>query len=201
MSRKRSPVKIATRAFPDRFRNSGPAERQEGLFAAVTERRRTPQEAHLKLILGYHGELTPATARALAQYNLAEIHDGADPVTSKKDRREAPTVADLGQRYLDFHAVKLKPASREAAAQALRLYILPAIGKRPLPAPRTTKKTAGQSDISPVPFVRWSASGPLPGNQKQALGNYFCADSTLIEPLEILILAPAKRISRPARGE
>jgi len=93
-------------------------------------RYRNAEGLHKKLILGYHGELTPTTARILAQKNLAEIHDGADPVTAKKERREAPTVADLGQRYLDFHAVKLKPASREAAARALRLYINPAIGKK-----------------------------------------------------------------------
>ena len=93
-------------------------------------RYRNAEGLHKKLILGYHGELTPTTARALAQKKLAEIHDGADPVTAKKERREAPTVADLGQRYLDFHAVKLKPASQEAAARALRTYVNPVIGKK-----------------------------------------------------------------------
>ena len=128
---------------------------------AYLVRYRNAEGLHKKLILGYHGELTPATARALAQRNLAEIHDGADPVTAKKERREAPTVADLGQRYLDFHAVKLKPASQEAALEPPKKT--PASRKLPVPA---VHRLALRSRASPClrtpPIPMRPLCGPRP---------------------------------------
>jgi len=99
-------------------------------------RYRNAEGLHKKLILGDHGELTPATARALAQRKLAEIHDGADPVTAKKERREAPTVADLGQRYLcdsrPPNHQKRQPPSRTLRSPAVR----PPSRRRPLASRR-----------------------------------------------------------------
>jgi Arm DNA-binding domain len=58
-----------------------------------------------KLTIGRHGSpWTPETARKEAKTLLGMIEDGADPATDKMARREAPTIAELAERFLAEHA-------------------------------------------------------------------------------------------------
>ncbi len=84
-----------------------------------------------RLTLGEYGPLTADQARELARQVLARVARGEDPAAVLAERKAAPTVADLGPRYLEQHAVpKKKAASVTADERMLRLYILPTLGKR-----------------------------------------------------------------------
>lgn len=64
--------------------------------------------------LGVHGSpLTPETARAAAEAALRRVAEGEDPATEKKEAREALTVAQLIQRYID-DGPATKPGKRDS---------------------------------------------------------------------------------------
>lgn len=88
-----------------------------------------------RLTLGEYGPLTPDQARELARQALARVARGEDPAAEHADQRAAPTVANLAKRYLEQHAgPKKKAASVEADERMLRLYVLPALGRRKVAA-------------------------------------------------------------------
>jgi len=82
------------------------------------------------MVLGAFPVLTVQAAREKAQKVLASVLDGADPIRTRKQKRTAPTVAELSQRYLREHAPKKKQSSVETDERLLKLYILPAIGSQ-----------------------------------------------------------------------
>jgi integrase len=85
-----------------------------------------------KLTIGKHGApWTPETARKEARRLLGMVEGGADPATDKIARKEAPTIADLAERFLAEHAEsKRKASTANAYRTTLDRIILPAIGKR-----------------------------------------------------------------------
>src|SRR5215470_14699057 len=56
---------------------------------------------------GPQGVWTAAAARARAKELRAEVDKGSDPAQEKRERREAPTVQDLIDRYITDHLPKL----------------------------------------------------------------------------------------------
>jgi|HubBroStandDraft_4_1064222.scaffolds.fasta_scaffold10689_1 integrase len=85
-----------------------------------------------KLTIGKHGApWTPETARKEARRLLGMIEGGADPAADKIARKEAPTVADLAERFLAEHAeAKRKASTATEYRRLLDRIILPALGKR-----------------------------------------------------------------------
>jgi integrase len=85
-----------------------------------------------KLTIGRHGSpWTPETARKEAKTLLGMIEDGADPAADKLARREAPTIAELAERFLAEHAeAKRKGSTAAEYRRLLDKIILPALGKR-----------------------------------------------------------------------
>ena len=58
------------------------------------------------------------------------IEDGADPAADKMARREAPTIAELAERFLAEHAeAKRKGSTAAEYKRLLDKIILPALGK------------------------------------------------------------------------
>lgn len=81
-------------------------------------------------LIGQHGSLTPDQARDIARRWAADIAQGGDPAGAKEDRRNAPTVAALMQRYLTDHAAKKnKPSTEKYARRLVEKIIVPALGK------------------------------------------------------------------------
>ncbi len=79
--------------------------------------------------LGRFGELTLHEARTLALETLGRIRHGADPSGDRLAYREAPTVADLAERYMQEHAwPKKKTASARDDERNWRLHVVPRIG-------------------------------------------------------------------------
>lgn len=88
-----------------------------------------------RLTLGTHGTITCDQARQEAARLLGVIAGGHDPAAEKAAAKQAPTVAELAERYLTEHAQpKKKPASLDEDRRMLRSYILPALGSRKVDA-------------------------------------------------------------------
>jgi integrase len=63
-------------------------------------------------------------ARARARDLLHEARDGADPATTKRERRDAPTVADVAADYIERYA-KVRKKSWRQDRRHLRRQVLP----------------------------------------------------------------------------
>jgi integrase len=73
---------------------------------------RTKDGIERRKTIGQYGAWTLLAARAEAQRLKRAIDQGADPVAEDRERRNAETVADLCQRFLEEHVVKKRPATQ-----------------------------------------------------------------------------------------
>jgi integrase len=79
--------------------------------------------------IGDHGTMTADQARSTALQWLADVRKGNDPAGERKALREAPTVADLAERYMDEHALQHKKALSVAADRRnIDNHVLPLLG-------------------------------------------------------------------------
>jgi integrase len=85
-----------------------------------------------KLTIGRHGSpWTPETARHEAKRLLGLVETGVDPAADKIARQEAPTMAELAERFLSEHAdTKRKASTALEYKRLLHKVILPALGRR-----------------------------------------------------------------------
>jgi integrase len=73
--------------------------------------------------VGTHGTITLDQARDTARQVLAAVGRGEDPQASKQGFREAPTVAELWQRFETEHLSSRKPKTITNYKQVWRLHI------------------------------------------------------------------------------
>src|SRR5215211_3027225 len=79
-----------------------------------------------RVTLGRVGILTPDQARRRAKDELARVRLGANPAAERKAKREAPTVAQMLERFL---VEEIRPPKRKASTASLyRHYALNIIG-------------------------------------------------------------------------
>ena len=82
-----------------------------------------------RMSLGRHGVVTPEQARTQAIKILARVRDGEDPAGDRKGARAAPTIADLGRRVVEDHAVHhCRPSTVVGYRYYVKAYINPRIG-------------------------------------------------------------------------
>ena len=81
--------------------------------------------------IGRHGPLMSLQeARSIARGLLADVARGRDPVGEHRSRREAPTISELADRYLEEHALPKKRAgSVRNDRSILERHILPRLGR------------------------------------------------------------------------
>lgn len=92
--------------------------------AKSTGERRNPK-------LGEFPALSLEAARAAARALLERIARGDDPSAEWQERRQAPTVDDLCDKWLDEYAPhKKKQASIDQDTRNVRLYVRPLLGKK-----------------------------------------------------------------------
>ena len=84
-----------------------------------------------RLTIGKHGVLTPDEARDLAKAYLADVARGGDPAKARKDERDAPSMRELAQDYLERHAIPNKrPATVRDDRSMLNRFIVPRLGAK-----------------------------------------------------------------------
>jgi len=92
---------------------------------------RTADGQRRRPTLGDATALHPEKARALARELLGDVAHGEDPSQDRQEKRRAPTMADLADRYLREHAEPhKKPSSTDHDRRNLRLHILPRLGTK-----------------------------------------------------------------------
>jgi integrase len=85
-----------------------------------------------KFTIGRHGSpWTPDSARTEAERLLGLVRDGKDPAANRMAYREAPTVKELGERFIAEHAeAKRKPATAKQYEYLLNQFIVPELGQK-----------------------------------------------------------------------
>lgn len=94
-------------------------------------RYRTHDRVQRKLTLARCSDMPPDRARDLARKAFATVAEGGDPTKARRVEKDAPTVADLQDRYMNEHAKPFKKATSTRLDDAnWRLHILPQLGKK-----------------------------------------------------------------------
>ena len=89
------------------------------------------------MTLGAYGTLTLDQARRRSIREKAKVLDHHDPLEARQEAREAPTMADLAQDYLNRHAVPHKrPGSVKDDSAMLETIIKPKLGTMQVSAVR-----------------------------------------------------------------
>jgi integrase len=81
-----------------------------------------------RLTIGAFGEWTIGAARAEARDLKRKIDQGDDPLGMRIANRDAPTVAELCQRFTDEHLPKRRASTRRNYTAAINNQILPKLG-------------------------------------------------------------------------
>lgn len=81
-----------------------------------------------RLALGTYGALTVDEARQRAKRHLAAVADGADPVATRIDAKNAPTVRELGTAFLTHVEGRNKASTSTESARLWEKHVLPALG-------------------------------------------------------------------------
>lgn len=104
--------------------------------------------------LGRFGELTLQEARDEALEQLRIIRNGGDPAAERKSYHQAPTVADLAERFMDEHArLKKKPKSIRGDERNWRLHVLPRLGRRKVVDITRADVSALHAELSEKPYL------------------------------------------------
>jgi integrase len=88
---------------------------------------RTARQRMRQITIGTPSEFTVIAARDIARRYKQMVREGKDPLADRQGERDAPTVADLCQLYLDTHAKSKRPAPAKTDKQAIEKEILPAL--------------------------------------------------------------------------
>lgn len=112
-----------------------------------------------RMTIGEYPAWKVATARKEAERLRREINSGTDPLGEKQAEREAPTVAELCDRYLAEHAVGKR--TRGGDELMIRRVVVPALGARKV-------ASISYSDIDRL-HRRLSETAPYQANRTLAL--------------------------------
>lgn len=116
--------------------------------------------------IGRYGELTVDEARSIAHEWLAEIRKGGDPSAAKLAGRQALTVKELCQQFLEEYSIpRNKPSTIDTYRYHLAHYIIPQLGKIKVPDLSRTHVSG---------FMRSMASTPVTANRTLAVIRKMC---------------------------
>lgn len=78
--------------------------------------------------IGDHGIITCEQARGMAQRWLLEVSQGNDPSGDKQELRNAPTLKELAEQYMQEYAPRKKASSQKEDQRLWEQHILPTLG-------------------------------------------------------------------------
>ena len=94
----------------------------------LTYRNKNRQER--RMTIGKWPIWSVEAARAEARELKAKIAKGADPLAEIKAGREAPTVSDLCDRFIEEHLPKKRPKTQQDYATVIKNHIKPELGRK-----------------------------------------------------------------------
>lgn len=81
------------------------------------------------LTIGVHGKITADQARDVVKGWAADVAKGGDPAKDRDERRSAPNMNELMDRYLADHVLKHnKPKTQNDVRRQIESYVRPALG-------------------------------------------------------------------------
>ena len=84
----------------------------------------------VKVTIGPHGAVTPADARTRAAEIVSDARAGKDPTARGRADTGAPTMRELGKRFLEeYVSSHCKPSTAAEYGRSVALFIDPQIGK------------------------------------------------------------------------
>lgn len=95
---------------------------------AYVVRYRTATGTDRMMTVGNASELHPEQAREMARGIRAEVRAGNDPKAERKERRDAPRLQALRDRFMSDHASQKKPGTRRNYEILWRRHLLPILG-------------------------------------------------------------------------
>jgi integrase len=100
-----------------------------GAIAFVVNYRRRADGLERRYTIGSYPSWSVAAAREKAKELKRHIDGGGDPVGELVLERGAPTVANLAERFLAEHVIKLQLHTQDDCRSMLRNDVLPALGR------------------------------------------------------------------------
>ena len=77
--------------------------------------------------IGRYPSWSVSTARKVARGLLVRVANGEDPLKDRNQKRTAPTMVDLTERYIEEHLPTKRPSSQVEDRSMITGYILPAM--------------------------------------------------------------------------
>ena len=107
----------------------------------------------VKVTIGPHGAVTPADARIRAAEIISDARAGKDPAAWNRLDAKAPTMRELGKRFLDeYVASHCKPSTAAEYRRSVKLFVDPRIGKRRVPDIQRSDIAALHHDMRETPY-------------------------------------------------
>ena len=107
----------------------------------------------VKVTIGPHGAVTPANARIRAAEIISDARAGKDPAAWNRPDAKAPTMRELGKRFLnEYVSSHCKPSTAEEYRRSVALFIDPRIGKRRVPDIERSDIAALHHDLRSTPY-------------------------------------------------
>jgi hypothetical protein len=159
-----------------------------------------------RITIGRVGDLTPDEARRRALILRADVAKGADPSEQRRADRNALTVADLCEEYLEAAKGRIKETSYKANHSELKHHVIPLIGSLPVATitPATIEKlirdvSGGKTATKPKREDAPIRGGVVRGGPAAAFRAVVVFGSVLQRAVRDRILAsnPVREISRP----
>ncbi len=92
---------------------------------------RTVEGRQRRATIGKHGEWTPTQARAKAEDYRQAVRAGSDPLADKRKLKEAPTVGEILDAYLESESFKDNAASTRAIDRGrVERHLRPLLGRK-----------------------------------------------------------------------
>jgi integrase len=115
--------------WDDELRGFGVRVSPKGTLTFMVQYRAGGRQRRVKV--GRYGPLTAEEARLQARELLGDVAKGDNPAESISMHRHAPTVADVGARFINDHVnVRLKPSSARNYRTIIFNVLKPALGSR-----------------------------------------------------------------------
>ncbi|XYD10500.1 integrase arm-type DNA-binding domain-containing protein [Methylobacterium sp. NMS12] len=158
---------------------------------------RTTEGRQRKLAFARVGTITPDEARGLAKEKLAAAARGEDPSADRNRIRQAPTVAEVCDLYLEDAAGRVKASTLAMDRSRIERHVKPLLGTRRIPAVTSDDVEKMRKDIEVGRTAR-----PRQGNGGVTTGGAGVAARTVGMLGTIMEFAVRKKLitTNPARG-